>query len=73
MTPAFRGLAQTIFISTHTLTWSVTKVVKVRKTDFGISTHTLTWSVTCSLIIITDPLIISTHTLTWSVTQSKSV
>ena len=33
-------------ISTHTLTWSVTtaEIVNVKLTD--ISTHTLTWSVT---------------------------
>ena len=33
-------------ISTHTLTWSVTKVLTVRYEDIIISTHTLTWSVT---------------------------
>ena len=34
------------FISTHTLTWSVTSVYTDRIIKIGISTHTLTWSVT---------------------------
>ena len=33
-------------ISTHTLTWSVTKMKKRFTTTLDISTHTLTWSVT---------------------------
>ena len=34
------------FISTHTLTWSVTRTCKVNTCHIFISTHTLTWSVT---------------------------
>ena len=34
-------------ISTHTLTWSVTKEMPVYANVPVISTHTLTWSVTC--------------------------
>ena len=34
------------YISTHTLTWSVTSLAVAAKTADGISTHTLTWSVT---------------------------
>ena len=34
------------FISTHTLTWSVTKKLRIAKDLTQISTHTLTWSVT---------------------------
>ena len=34
------------FISTHTLTWSVTAVKAVPVVFAMISTHTLTWSVT---------------------------
>ena len=34
------------FISTHTLTWSVTKWHKKKRICTFISTHTLTWSVT---------------------------
>ena len=33
-------------ISTHTLTWSVTKFETDTDTAYTISTHTLTWSVT---------------------------
>ena len=33
-------------ISTHTLTWSVTRIKMISKEEFEISTHTLTWSVT---------------------------
>ena len=33
-------------ISTHTLTWSVTEIEALKKTEMPISTHTLTWSVT---------------------------
>ena len=33
-------------ISTHTLTWSVTKMLLTWVSRFWISTHTLTWSVT---------------------------
>ena len=36
-------------ISTHTLTWSVTKGVKEKMGSKIISTHTLTWSVTSIL------------------------
>ena len=35
-----------IDISTHTLTWSVTKFCKNNSSSNKISTHTLTWSVT---------------------------
>ena len=35
-------------ISTHTLTWSVTTVVRFFGQYIKISTHTLTWSVTSS-------------------------
>ena len=35
-----------IQISTHTLTWSVTKFLDDARTYKIISTHTLTWSVT---------------------------
>ena len=34
-------------ISTHTLTWSVTKAGMELIVALAISTHTLTWSVTC--------------------------
>ena len=33
-------------ISTHTLTWSVTEVIRMFDNRLKISTHTLTWSVT---------------------------
>ena len=36
-------------ISTHTLTWSVTKMRKGGLNKLAISTHTLTWSVTLAL------------------------
>ena len=36
-----------ISISTHTLTWSVTDEIVGNFTKGRISTHTLTWSVTC--------------------------
>ena len=56
------------FISTHTLTWSVTPNNYTDKINLNISTHTLTWSVTfCSVTEICTTHI-STHTLTWSVT-----
>ena len=34
------------FISTHTLTWSVTRTSLQFSIGYSISTHTLTWSVT---------------------------
>ena len=38
-------------ISTHTLTWSVTRYgISESCADWGISTHTLTWSVTASFV-----------------------
>ena len=37
---------RTIYISTHTLTWSVTEKLNIAYRTRGISTHTLTWSVT---------------------------
>ena len=42
-------------ISTHTLTWSVTKDFLRYATGKIISTHTLTWSVTLQLVLITRP------------------
>ena len=39
-------------ISTHTLTWSVTNIIKIVLTRLTISTHTLTWSVTNFTYII---------------------
>ena len=35
-----------VLISTHTLTWSVTRTSLQSSTGYSISTHTLTWSVT---------------------------
>ena len=58
-------------ISTHTLTWSVTRFLCYNTFTVTISTHTLTWSVTVKLIGVAHKCGISTHTLTWSVTQSK--
>ena len=56
-------------ISTHTLTWSVTKLRHFMTVKTKISTHTLTWSVTDfkGFTVVSNP--ISTHTLTWSVTD----
>ena len=59
---------QTITISTHTLTWSVTRMLAEELYAVNISTHTLTWSVTMALTDDKSVLLISTHTLTWSVT-----
>ena len=36
-------------ISTHTLTWSVTRYAIGKIKEYIISTHTLTWSVTAKL------------------------
>ena len=58
-------------ISTHTLTWSVTRQEQPCNTHQEISTHTLTWSVTETAIIKGDGSGISTHTLTWSVTSES--
>ena len=58
-----------IFISTHTLTWSVTAEISAVKLTDKISTHTLTWSVTFFATSSVRTSSISTHTLTWSVTQ----
>ena len=58
------------YISTHTLTWSVTISSAEYTPCFRISTHTLTWSVTRYAIGKIKEYIISTHTLTWSVTQN---
>ena len=55
-------------ISTHTLTWSVTKLSGDTEEAIKISTHTLTWSVTGNSAARYSSEIISTHTLTWSVT-----
>ena len=38
-------------ISTHTLTWSVTMGVAIGSEIGFISTHTLTWSVTLALAV----------------------
>ena len=57
------------FISTHTLTWSVTAAEVIREQRRMISTHTLTWSVTQNLLAHINNVFISTHTLTWSVTR----
>ncbi len=59
-------------ISTHTLTWSVTKVAVGSVIIEDISTHTLTWSVTKVPKLVINPSYISTHTLTWSVTLFRS-
>ena len=59
-----------LFISTHTLTWSVTLSECLNAGEEVISTHTLTWSVTLSGLVEDFKRIISTHTLTWSVTTS---
>ena len=42
----------TKFISTHTLTWSVTLFSFLKIALVDISTHTLTWSVTVGLCMI---------------------
>ena len=58
-----------MFISTHTLTWSVTFSYRQHCPHSSrISTHTLTWSVTARENYICYFEYISTHTLTWSVT-----
>ena len=62
------SLCQIIGISTHTLTWSVTREISVQFFWTYISTHTLTWSVTYAYILSYKATSISTHTLTWSVT-----
>ena len=56
-------------ISTHTLTWSVTRDGTLLVGKYVISTHTLTWSVTITVIAFRTITLISTHTLTWSVTH----
>ena len=58
-------------ISTHTLTWSVTRQALVDALTATISTHTLTWSVTILQSKHDYQQVISTHTLTWSVTQGE--
>ena len=59
------------WISTHTLTWSVTAfLLSSTFTILVISTHTLTWSVTYIALYGKSHKYISTHTLTWSVTLS---
>ena len=58
-------------ISTHTLTWSVTKNIVLICALALISTHTLTWSVTIEMKLKQVKLAISTHTLTWSVTRNN--
>ena len=63
-------LDKTGYISTHTLTWSVTQNWSGKACTKVISTHTLTWSVTRTATISINVRRISTHTLTWSVTPS---
>ena len=52
------GAKRYAYISTHTLTWSVTVRIVATLQLFSISTHTLTWSVTGCMgyffLIITD-------------------
>ena len=60
------------FISTHTLTWSVTRRYMIFNSFSSISTHTLTWSVTPTCLYSESFARISTHTLTWSVTLRPS-
>ena len=59
------------YISTHTLTWSVTMGSLTAPYTKIISTHTLTWSVTNVALKNSATNAISTHTLTWSVTLVK--
>ena len=61
------------FISTHTLTWSVTDGAFNVGAIKYISTHTLTWSVTFTSSLRPEDLKISTHTLTWSVTPTYEI
>ena len=61
----------TKIISTHTLTWSVTRRINSIIKLINISTHTLTWSVTDSTANENTDRKISTHTLTWSVTMVR--
>ena len=61
------------FISTHTLTWSVTKNGTRKRKILQISTHTLTWSVTLAKPKTIKGIEISTHTLTWSVTTLRTL
>ena len=48
-------------ISTHTLTWSVTKDRGGHKDDTSISTHTLTWSVTGVVKVVIHILDFNSH------------
>ena len=68
----YNVMAKTV-ISTHTLTWSVTKLPSGKLGQPLISTHTLTWSVTRELGIKLLDQLISTHTLTWSVTAQALI
>ena len=65
---SFKHRQNTVDISTHTLTWSVTCNLKLQRCNYIISTHTLTWSVTPNSVLLFINNLISTHTLTWSVT-----
>ena len=69
--PILFGMNRCTEISTHTLTWSVTKDWRHAQRIVQISTHTLTWSVTGEKYEISSTWEISTHTLTWSVTFSS--
>ena len=51
----YRGIAFFCYISTHTLTWSVTTEDQYNAYYESISTHTLTWSVTNTEVNIMEP------------------
>ena len=68
MTLLNRILIPVDVISTHTLTWSMTRYVLAHSDRAVISTHTLTWSMTFLLLVEHIICDISTHTLTWSMT-----
>ena len=46
-----QAVADSLPISTHTLTWSVTSLWVIPPTLSPISTHTLTWSVTFRIVV----------------------
>ena len=57
MTTADLKISADVFISTHTLTWSVTFFLVLLVDLNDISTHTLTWSVTTGLDTLDDELL----------------
>ena len=68
MTTVRTAMGAVMTISTHTLTWSVTKEWNTEKkdiTDFNSHAHVERDIAVLRLVLITR---ISTHTLTWSVT-----